>query len=61
MVKIRFIMYKIKTFFTIHETLFQNVIEVLPTTYQNETKMPEQNRIPGLIISYIKYTQVISV
>ena len=28
----------------LHETLFENVITVLPITYQNKTKMPGKNR-----------------
>ena len=26
----------------LYETLFQNVIKILPITYQNKTKMPEK-------------------
>ena len=43
MVKIRFmIIYNINTF-TVHKTLFQNVINVLPIIYQNETRIPGKN------------------
>ena len=30
--------------FTIYETLFKNIITILPTTYQNKTKIPGKNR-----------------
>ena len=35
--------------FTIYESLLQNVINILPTIYQNKTKVPEKNeQVPGL-------------
>ena len=47
------------TFFTfaIYETLYQNVINILPIIYQNITKMPEKNRSVWFIY---KKLQVIS-
>ena len=30
--------------FTIHETLFQNFINILPIIYQNKTKVRKKNR-----------------
>ena len=30
---------------TIYETLFENVITILPATYQNKIKMPRKNRM----------------
>ena len=49
--------------FTIYETLFQNVIAVLPTIYQNKTKMPEKSRKCLVYLqelaNYINYIQVI--
>ena len=30
--------------FTIYETLLENIITILPRTYQNKTKMPGKNR-----------------
>ena len=32
-------------FFIIFETLFQNVIAILPINYQNKTKVPGENKI----------------
>ena len=61
MVKIRVITIENVTFFTIHETLFKNVITILPISYQNKTKMPGQNRKCLVylkeVASYINYIQ----
>ena len=38
-------LYKMLIFFTIFETLFQNVTAILPITYQNKTKAPGENKI----------------
>ena len=40
--------------FNIYETLFENIITILPKTYQNKTKMPGKNRVPGLLIRGVK-------
>ena len=44
MVKIPAIIIENVNIFTIYETLFKNVITILPTTYQNKTKMPGKKR-----------------
>ena len=44
MVKILVITYKMLMFLPIFETLFKNVITILPTTYQNNTKIPGKDR-----------------
>ena len=31
-------------FLPYNETLFENIIKILPRTYQNKTKMPGKNR-----------------
>ena len=43
-VKIRVLIIWNVNIFTIYENLFENVITVLPITYQNKTKMPGTNR-----------------
>ena len=48
MVKVRVIIIRNVNFFTIYETLLENVIATLPITYQNKNKMPGKNyEIPG--------------
>ena len=42
MVKIRVVIIQNVNIFAIYEILFENVITILPTTYQNKTKMPEK-------------------
>ena len=43
LVKIRVVIIYNVNIFTIYET-FENVIKILPITYQNKTKMPGKNR-----------------
>ena len=61
MVKICVIIIENVTFFTIYETLFENVITILRITYQNKTKMPGKNRksLAYLkeVASYFNYIQ----
>ena len=48
MVKVRAIIIRNVNFFTIYETLLENVIATLTITYQNKNKMPGKNyEIPG--------------
>ena len=43
-VKVRVIIIQKVDIFAMYETLFENVITILPITYQNKTKMPGKNR-----------------
>ena len=40
--------------FNMQETLFENIITILPKTHQNKTKMPGKNRVSGLFIKGVK-------
>ena len=44
MVKIRVIIILNINIFTKYETLFKNIITILPITYQNKIKMPGKSR-----------------
>ena len=63
MVKIRVIIKQNANVLTIYVTLFKNVINILPTIYQNKSKMPGRDRKCLVhsykVASYINYLQAI--
>ena len=58
-VKIRVIIIQNVNIFTIYQTLFQNVISILPIIYQNKTKMYEQNKNCRVIYRTLQNTLTI--
>ena len=63
LIKIRVIIMENVYIFTKYETVFENVITILPVIYQNKTKMPQKNRncLAYLleVANYINYMQAI--
>ena len=65
MIKISVIIIQNVNIFHIYETLYENVITILPITYQNKTKMPRKNWKYMVylleVASYINYVKAICI